>query len=309
MMRALAVFIFAVTMIGVACGPPPAVRQGVTPVDPAWERVATLDVFCSSELPLGEPLAVAVDFLGRVVIADGSPGRIVRWKDSAVQEFQSPSTDVGFYPTDIAVHGFFVYVVDETGRKILRFDDQGTYRDVLLNFEELSLGRRVSPYSVAVDESGRIAVSDVENDQILIFDNYLSLETAFGNYGTFEGQLSRPRGVSFSPRGDIIVADTGNRRVQIFSDGGAFRRVIPTPGQPNPMRRPRRAVAGPNGRVFVADPGAGAIFVFDPQGSLERSIVPDGADGFEPTDVEITREGRLVVADAANRTVYVFKGI
>jgi len=309
MMRAPAVFIVAVAMIGAACGPSIADRQEAGPSEPARKSTTTLDMYQSSELPLGEPLAVAVDFQGRVVIADGSPGRVVRWEGTTVQEFQEPSTGVGFYPTDVAVHGFFVYVVDESGREILRFGDQGAYRDVLLNFEELSLGRRVSPYSVAVDDAGRIAVSDVENDQILIFDNYLSLETAFGNYGSYKGQLSRPQGVSFSPRGNIVVADTGNHRVQIFSDGGAFRRLVPAPGQPNPMRRPRRAVADPLGRVIVADPGAGAVFVFDPQGALERTIVPTGVDHFEPTDVEITRDGCLVVADEANRTVYVFKGI
>lgn len=289
-----------------ACGPPPP--PGFAPAD-GFEKVAPVEEYSGTGLTLGEPLAVALDFSGRAVIADGSPGRLVRWERATggEQEFQRPAASVGFYPTDAAIHGFFAYAVDESGRKILRFDDDGAYRDVLLSFEELALGRRVSPYSVAVDASGRVAITDVENHQVLVFDAYLTLEIAFGNYGTFEGQLSNPQGVSFAPRGELVVADTGNRRVQVFTDGGAYVRSIPGPGQPNPLRRPRRAVVDDAGRVIVADPAAGAVFVFDAGGALQRAITPGRA--FAPTDVERSRDGSLFVTDEAGRSVLVFKGI
>jgi hypothetical protein len=291
-----------------ACGPPP--RHGV-PAPTVADVLAPAEKFSGEGLTLGEPLAVAVDFEGRVVIADGSPGRLVRWNrgvgEGGEQEFQRPASSVGFYPTDAAIRGFFAYAVDESGRRVLRFDDDGAYRDVLLSFEGLSLGRRVSPYSVAVDQSGRVAISDVENHQILIFDAYLTLEIAFGNFGAYEGQLSSPQGVSFSPRGELVVADTGNRRVQVFSDGGAFLRSVPSPGLPNPLRRPRRAVIDAAGRTIVADPAAGAVFVFDTDGSLERAVAPGRA--FAPTDVELSRGGLLFVTDEASRSVLVFKGI
>jgi DNA-binding beta-propeller fold protein YncE len=283
--------------------PPPSAGAPVPAATPFEDRYESRDV------PLGEPLAVAVDFKGRALIADGSPGRIVRWGGDAVEEFKQPTAGVGFYPTDVAIQGFFVYAVDEGGRRILRFDDTGHYRDVLLNFERLDLGRRVSPYSIAVDAAGRLAVTDVENGQILVFDAYLSLELAFGNYGTYEGQLSSPRGVAFGRGGEIVVADTGNRRVQVFTAGGAFDRVVPGRGVPNPLVRPRRAVEDESGRIFVADPRARSVFVFDEGGGLVRVVAPAGQDRFEPTDVAVTRAGRLFVADGANRTVYVFEGL
>jgi DNA-binding beta-propeller fold protein YncE len=233
---------------------------------------------------------------------------VLRWEaTTGAQEFQQPGS--GFYPSDVAVRGFFVYVVDEAARRILRFDDTGAYRDVLLNFEELSLGRRVSPYSVAVDESGRFAVTDVENHQVLLFDNYLSLETAFGNYGSFAGQFDTPQGVAFSRSGDIVVADTGNRRVQIFTEGGTLERTVPPEGKPNPLQRPRRAALAADGRVYVADPAAGGVFVFGADGALERRIVPSGARAFAPTDVARSRTGVLFVTDEASRSLFVFKGI
>jgi tripartite motif-containing protein 71 len=149
----------------------------------------------------------------------------------------------------------------------------------------------------------------VENHQILVFDPYLELESAFGNYGSYQGQMDTPMGVCFAPSGDVVVADTGNHRLQWFSDGGAFRRAVPTPGRDNPLRRPRRVVVDDDGRAYVADPTAGAVFVFGPSGELEREVAPSGVSRFSPTDVARTRTGDVYVTDEANRSVYVFRGL
>lgn len=287
---------------------------------PKTEKAAQLDTTIETAQPvaalgdnggiiLREPLGVSVDFNGNAYVADGSPARLVRLGKTPVssQEFQQPTGSPGFYPTDLAVRGFFVYAVDQKGRKILRFDREGAYRDILLNFDELVGVRRVSPYGIGVDARGRIAITDVENHQILLFDSFLVLDVAFGNYGSFAGQLDAPQGVSFTPDGDIVVADTGNGRIQFYSDGGAALRIVPPAGNPNPLRSPRRAVVDDEGKIFVADPGAGRVFVFDRTGNLMRTIVPEGVDRFEPTDVEVSRDGTLFVTDVVSGKLFVFK--
>jgi DNA-binding beta-propeller fold protein YncE len=258
---------------------------------------------------LGEPLAASTDINGDIFVADGSPARLMRIETSPVRfvEFQLPSSSPGFYPTDVAVQGFFVFAVDETGRTILRFDKDGAYRDVLLNFDELVKVRRVSPYGIGVDGKGRIAISDVENHQILLFDGFLSLDVAFGNFGSFAGQLDTPRGVSFTNNGDIVVADTGNKRIQFFTDTGTAKLVVPPEGAPNPLREPRRAVVDKKGKIYVADPRAGRVFVFDDEGHLVGTLRPEGADEFEPTDVEAARDGTLFVTDVVSGKLFVFK--
>jgi len=262
------------------------------------------------DVTLGAPLAVSVDFGGIAFVADASPARIVAWdaEKTQVVEFNQPPTP-GFYPTDLSVRGFFVYVIDERGRTLLRFDNVGTFRDVLLNFETLTDSRRVSPYSIAVQETGRLAVTDIENHQVLVLNNYVRLEVAFGNYGSFEGQFDTPRGISFTPDGNLLVADTGNARLQLFSDGGTYLRQIPPPGVESPLHKPVRAVAAPDGRMYVADQTAGRIFVFTPSGMPAGSFMPEGATRFEPTDVELTTDGRLFVTDTAAQLLYVFKGM
>ncbi len=255
----------------------------------------------------GAPVGVSVDFGGAVLVADASPPRLISFTgDGRCQEFQQPVGRPAFRPSDVALRGFFVYAVDETNRTLLRWDSSGGYRDVLLNFEDLPGGRRVSPYGLDVDASGRVAVSDVENHQVLVLDTYLNVDVAFGNYGSFDGQMNGPEGVSFTPRGDLIVADTGNGRLQVFSDAGAHRRTIPARGADNPMRKPRRAVAAADGTLYVADPSARRVFVIPPDGTI-RAFVASADSSFEPTDLAFGRDGRLYVTDAASKSLLVFK--
>jgi streptogramin lyase len=114
--------------------------------------------------------------------------------------------------------------------------------------------------------------------------------------------------VAFTADGDILVADTGNRRVQLFSDGGAFIRAVPAAGSPSPLRRPRRAAMDASGRILVADPAAGAVFVFTVEGRSFRALVPPGDVEFAPADVVVSRAGRVYVADEALRAILVFEG-
>ncbi len=263
----------------------------------------------AGDVGLGEPLAAAVDFLGNIFVADGIPGRIVLMGGGKNRglEFQAPQSSPGFYPSDVKLQGFFIYAVDEVNRRILRFDKDGAYRDVLLSFDELVAGKRTSPSGMDVDASGRIAVTDTENHRVLIYDTYLSLELVFGSYGSFAGQLNSPGGVSFAQGDILVVADTGNRRIAIFDDGGRFLRTIPSGKMKNPMQKPRRVVMDESGSLFVADPAAGKVFVFGTDGSLIDAIRPEGGKKFRPTDVELDASGRLYVADDGSRSVLVFK--
>lgn len=290
----------------VAAGAAPAARAQTAAPD---SLPAVLSFHACERLSLNAPVAVCLDFNGVLVLADASPPRLLSHdpRTRACQEFQAPSDRPAFRPSDASVRGFFVYAVDETNRLLLRWDASGTYRDVLLNFEDLVLRRRVSPYGLDVDASGRLAVTDVENHQVVVLDTYLNVDVAFGNYGTYEGQLDDPQGVSFTPRGDLLVADTGNARLQVFGDAGAFKRVIPDAGAENPLRAPRRAVMASDGRVFAADPVARRVIEFTAAGVAARAIVPAGSTGFEPTDVALGRDGILYVCDAASRTLFAFK--
>lgn len=287
-----------------------ASTAGAWPGSARVQRLEPVAVFGEvGRLELGEPLAVAVDFDGNAVVADGSPGRILLISGDGKRslEFEQPFGNPGFFPTDITQYGFFTYAVDERQRTLVRFDKDGTYRDVLLDFNQLTGTRRVSPYGIGADAQGRIAITDVENHQVLLLDSYLRVDIVFGNFGSWPGQLDTPLGVSFASKGEIVVSDSGNRRIQYFTDAGEPKRVVPTGDDANPLEMPRRAAVARDGTLFVADPKAGAVFSFDAGGRYVGKIVPSDADRFQPTDLEILRDGRLYVTDALRSVLYVFQ--
>ncbi|UCG50619.1 MAG: NHL repeat-containing protein [Candidatus Latescibacterota bacterium] len=300
--------VFISTSLLILCALNGCASQGIE-LDPpgADEPEAVFTTF--GGITLGDPLAVTIGFSDNVFVADGLPGRVVCWVEPSGEslEFQKPTQQPGFYPSDVKLSGFFVYALDPVERTLLRFDNRGAYRDILIRFDAVVPGQRITPIGLDVDDSGRIAVTDVKNHQVILFDSYLSIELVFGSYGSSQGQFDAPEGITFTSDGNLLVTDSGNKRVQLFDSGGTYLRSIPTTQDNNPMAKPRRAVIDNKGNVFVADPAAGRVFVFDEEGVFIRSITPKGVSRFEPTDVEVTRSGRVYVTDAANSSLFVFR--
>jgi DNA-binding beta-propeller fold protein YncE len=299
--RIVVVIVTVAFSAGCAAGPPEFEHAA-----PIVGDIPLVELSTVGGLTLGEPVAVSVAHEGNLLVADAFLGRIVGIdaKHERAVEFEIPAQSPSFYPVDVRISGFFVYALDVAERKLLRFDRAGSFRDVLISFDD-AFEDRSTPVGLDVDGSGRIAITDTKNHVVVIFDNYLQIELAFGNYGTAPGQLDSPEGVSFLKDGGLVVADTGNRRLQIFDSGGAFVRLIPSAGD-NPMRGPRRVVTDRSGRFFVADPAAGRVFVFETNGELARVIAPDGVSGFRPTDVAVTSSDILYVADG-NGVLYSFR--
>ncbi len=260
-------------------------------------------------ITLGEPVGVARDFDGNILIADRAPGQVVHIllaREQAV-EFDQPLLGAGFSPADLKSSGFFVYVVDPFERVLMRFYKTGSYLGVLIDMRERFPGRHVTPVGLDVDLSGRIAVTDIKNHEVIIFNTYLDVELQFGSYGKYAGQLDAPEGIFFALGGQLLVTDSGNRRVQLFDPNGAFVEMVPREADPNPLKRPRRAVMDNSGWIYVADPEAGGVFVFDDTGSLVRTISPRGAERFRPTDVTVAPDGTIYVTDEAMSTLYTFR--
>lgn len=130
----------------------------------------------------------------------------------------------------------------------------------------------------------------------------------FGGRGFATGRLRSPQGVSVTREGKILVADTGNARVQVLQRkprGGATV-VAVLAG----LRAPMHAAAGPCGTVYVADRGTGAIHVYSrdhaPLRVLPlRSIDPwtgqpwTGAPPPQPLAVHVLADGSIAVFDPA----------
>ena len=68
----------------------------------------------------------------------------------------------------------------------------------------------------------------------------------FGCNGKENGQFYSPRGMSTDGKGNILVADYSNNRVQVFKEDGTFVQVIQCDGNPTVV------VVDNEGKIHVA---------------------------------------------------------
>ena len=156
-------------------------------------------------LPLRTPRALAIGADGRVVIADSGNHRIVVL--NAAGEL---------------LHTFGSHCRFDQG---LPLDCQDLDGDGPMQPGD---GQFNEPWGVAVDGSGAIFVADTWNGRIQAFDADGSYLRSWGYYNTTNGELGdpyamfRPRGVAVDLNGNVLVADTGNKRIVRFTPNGEF---------------------------------------------------------------------------------------
>ncbi|EDO46643.1 predicted protein, partial [Nematostella vectensis] len=76
------------------------------------------------------------------------------------------------------------------------------------------------PRAVAASLNGELAVADSGNHRIQLFDcqgKQLKYLRQFGSAGTHKGGMRWPSGVTFDSENNILISDTENNRIQIFS--------------------------------------------------------------------------------------------
>ena len=76
---------------------------------------------------------------------------------------------------------------------------------------------------LAIDSKDRIFLSDTGHHRIVICTSDGSYITHIGMEGDGPGELKRPCGLDITNDGTIIVADSGNKRLQLF---GSIREQI-----------------------------------------------------------------------------------
>jgi DNA-binding beta-propeller fold protein YncE len=253
---------------------------------------------------LREPLGLDVDDRGYVYVADAMTGKVFRYtRNGESVEFGKPSRFAAFYPIDVAAFGPYIYVLDYDGNAVLRYDYRGAYLDILLSFEEYE---RMRPVSLTSDKGGRIVTTDIENHVLTVWSPLLDVEFSLGEYGWMEGDFNRPMKAAGMPDGRIAVADTDNKRIQIFSAAGAFEAAWAVPDSLS-IRTPRYICVDRIGNIFVADTKAERIFVLTKEGGFSMTIDSFDGDSISPAACAVDWNGYLFVADLRSRSVLMYR--
>jgi hypothetical protein len=90
-----------------------------------------------------------------------------------------------------------------------------TYVEPLYVLDNDGLGL-LGASGIAIDAHDRIFISDTGHHRIIICTPEGSYISHFGMEGDGPGQLKRPCGLDITTDGTVVIADSGNKRLQLF---------------------------------------------------------------------------------------------
>lgn len=128
---------------------------------------------------------------------------------------------------------------------------------------------------------------------------------SWGRTGSSPGQFREPTGIAAGPD-SVLVADTGNQRVQRLTMSGRFIRQF---GEGAGFRKPIDVALGPDQTIYVSDFELDRIFAFSGDGALLFKWGESGAgpSAFEaPAGLNVDHQGRVYVAGFHDGRVQVF---
>ena len=226
--------------------------------------------------------------------------------------------------------GGIMAVADYYNHRVQMFHPNGTFAYQFGSYGS-GPGEFSWPSGLAFGPGGIIAVADPGNDRVQVFrppppppvvappaaplrnQSFTGAAHAFefGSLGSGAGQFMAARDVAIGPGGIIAVADTFNRRVQMFHPNGTFAFEFGSPGVgPGEFAWPSGIAFGPGGIMAVADTGNHRVQVFHPHGTFAFALGALGAGPSEfyyPKGLTFGPGGTLAVSDMGNARVQVFR--
>jgi DNA-binding beta-propeller fold protein YncE len=203
-----------------------------------------------------------------------------------------------------------LYVLDTTGVQV--FDREGA---AVGRFGDASIA---GAQSLAVSPDGsRVYVgvrpgpgaTGAEGVTIVSLDaNGQSIST-IGQAGSEPGQLGSPAALAVDANGSLYVADSTNRRVEVFAADGTHLRTIGSPGEGRgQFSSPRAMTFGPDGQLFVAQGNDFLIQYFDAGGNYVDTFGQGRSDEtlFRIGGIAFGTDGRLYATRAANHYIQIF---
>jgi DNA-binding beta-propeller fold protein YncE len=201
-----------------------------------------------------------------------------------------------------------VWLADAGAKRVYAFDAQLTLRAALGKQGEL-----VNPVGLATDLARqRLYVADSKQHCILVYDTETGLLVKkFGRRGSGDGEFNFPTDVAIGANGRIYVADTMNRRVQIFDTDFRFVDKFGREGLSwGEFRKPKGIALDAYGNVYVLDSDFCNFQVFDQKKRLLMFLGEFGeAPGqfIVPVRIQIDRQNLIYIVDQMNGRIQIFQ--
>ncbi len=190
----------------------------------------------------------------------------------------------------------------------LRYTDRSSHSHINLYWTPPGQSHQIVPSQNLYPPQGsyakvlppsRVPVAPIELGELA-----LDFVSAWGSQGAGPGEFNEPRDIAVDGEDRLYVADTGNRRVQVFDSEGQF--ITSWEGGEEEFVEPLALVVDSRGDLYVLDSEPGWIYRFATDGTpLGRFAGPD-ARFFHPRGLAIDEADRLYVADTGGCRVVVY---
>jgi len=127
---------------------------------------------------------------------------------------------------------------------------------------------------------------------------------SLGGAGSEPGQFFEPRDVAVLSTGQLVVADTNNRRVQIFDPQRNF--VTALTGDDLPFEEPLAVAVNSRDEIFVLDSTLQWVYRYDAQGNFINRFGGPEARLFHPRGLTVFADDTLAIADTGTSRLLFF---
>ncbi|XP_078138153.1 tripartite motif-containing protein 2 isoform X1 [Centroberyx gerrardi] len=159
------------------------------------------------------------------------------------------------------------------------------------HIKQKAIKRPASMYS-----TGKRKENPIEDD--LIF--------RIGTKGRNKGEFTNLQGVAASSLGKVLIADSNNQCVQIFSNDGQFKSRFGVRGRtPGQLQRPTGVAVHPSGDIIIADYDNKWVSIFSSEGKFKSKLGSGKLMG--PKGVSVDRNGHIIVVDNKACCVFIFQ--
>lgn len=251
------------------------------------------------------------DYTGERVVAFSPSGELLR----TIPSVSEPAPNGGFnQPEGVAVDPSTgkVYVSDTFNHRVQRFSSTGQF-ERKWGYRGRGTGDAMDyPRGVAVGPDGTVWLNNTRSANIKHYRADGTFLGDFGDQGAEPDQFYYARGINVSPRGTIVVPDSGNRRLKAVTSTGE---VLWTAPCGTPALTGNYVLFGctsvdfdKDGNIYAAAPTEDAIYKFSPTGTL---LAKFGSNGTGPGQLDgayglAVKGNKMWVSEMDNNRISVF---
>ncbi len=260
------------------------------------------------------PSAIYVDeWFDEIFVADPGNNRIVIFDENGVYRYEFRGREHFSTPWDLTVDSEgFIYVLATTreGRRLLRFDFDGTFNENLPLPGELD-GSPVDFRSVALDERGRLYLLDQAGMRVCVYDREGDLLDRFGILENLGADLLAEQITGrMRIKGDrLFVPAPAIGSVYVYDLGGNYLRMIGHKGStPGELNFPVDVAMTDDGLLLVLDKHRFNVVCFNMEGQFYGEFGGKGTHPgwfYHPSLLAVDKDDQVYIGQVFQNKVQV----